>query len=258
MEPDKVPEKLTIKINKKILLLILAMVIGFQGFITIMPSSDELDVFISFVSIINPLVASVVSFLIAKRYGNSMVFGKAYLILGAGLFMMFLGESSWYYIQNVLGEEPFPSVADVFFFAFYPLSIVHIILNIRFFGVKFNAKTKLWLVSLPTVIIVLYTILTLQQNNELNFDFFYGLLFVVFSSSLMSLSLLGALSFRGGMLSIAWSLLMLGIMLTTIGDVWYFYLQTFNAYVEGHPVELFWYASYWVITYGLYKHKKAI
>jgi len=258
LEPDKVPEKLKITINKKMLLLILAMVLGFQGFIYIMPSSDGLDTFISFVSIVNPLVASIVSFLIAKRYGNSMVFGKAYLILGAALFMMFLGESSWYYIQNILKEEPFPSIADVFFFAFYPLAIGHIILNIRFFGTKFDVKTKLWLVSLPTAIIVIYTILTLQQNSELNFDFFYGLIFVVFSSSLLSLSLLGALSFRGGTLSIAWSLLMVGILLTTIGDVWYFYLQTFDAYVEGHPVELFWYSSYWVITYGLYKHKKAI
>lgn len=258
MEPEKVPENLKIKINKKVLLLILTMVLAFQGFITMMPSSGGLDVFISLVSILNPLVASVTAFLIAKRYGNSMVFGKAYLILGAALFMMFLGESSWYYIQNVLKEEPFPSIADVFFFAFYPLTISHIVLNIRFFGSKFNAKTKLWLVSLPATIIIIYTILTLQQNNELNFDFFYGLIFVIFSSTLLSLSLLGALSFRGGVLSIAWSLLMVGILLTTIGDVWYFYLETFNAYVEGHPVELFWYSSYWVITYGLYKHKKAI
>ena len=144
MEPEKVPEKLKITINKKILLLILTMTLGFQGFISIMPPSDELDIFISFVSIVNPLVASITAFLIAKRYGNSMVFGKAYLILGTSLFMMFLGESTWYYFLNVLKEEPFPSIADVFFFAFYPLAISHIILNIRFFGAKFDSKTTLW------------------------------------------------------------------------------------------------------------------
>jgi len=258
VEPGRVPEKLIININKKVLVLILGMTLGFQGFITLMPSSGEIDAFITFVSIVNPLVASITSFLIARGYGNSMVFGKAYLILGIALFMMFLGEASWYYLLGVLEEEPFPSIADVFFFAFYPLAIIHVIVNLRFFGSKFNTRTKLWLLALPISIVLIYTTLTLTKHSDLNFDFFYGLLFVIFSATLLSLSLLGALAFRGGTLSIAWSLLMFGILLTTIGDVWYFYLQTFDAYVEGHPVELLWYSSYWVITYGLYKHKKAI
>ena len=258
MNPESVPDKIKSSINKKILLLILGMALSFQTFITFMPSSEELDIFIASVSILNPLVASAASFVVAQRYGSSQVFGRAYLALSIGLFMMFLGESTWYYFLYFLEIEPFPSIADVFFFAFYPLSAVHIILNIRFFQTKINHKSKMLLIFLPLAIMGIYSVISLQEIGEPNFEFYYGMAFVAASSIVLTLALLGSLVFRGGLLGIAWVLMLLGLLLTNTGDVWYFYLETFGAYTDGHPVELLWYGGYWIIIYGLYKHKKMI
>lgn len=107
-------------------------------------------------------------------------------------------------------------------------------------------------------IIGIYSTISLQTIGEPNFEFYYGMAFVTASSIVLALALLSSLVFRGGVLGIAWVLMLLGLFLTNVGDVWYFYLETFNAYVDGHPVELLWYSGYWVITYGLYKHKKII
>ena len=258
MKPEIIPDKIKDPIDKKVLLMILVMAVSFQAFITIMPSSEGLDVFIAIVSILNPLVASVASFVISQRYERSKVFGKAYLILGIGLFMMFLGESTWYYFLYFLEIEPFPSIADVFFFAFYPLSAVHIIINIKFFQRKMDLKSKIMLLAMPVAIILAYSIITLEEIDQPNFEFYYGMAFVAASSSVLALAILGSLVFRGGVLGIAWVLMLLGLFLTNAGDVWYFYLETFGAYTDGHPVELLWYGGYWIITYGLYKHKKII
>ena len=258
MRPENVPDKIKDSVDKKVLLVILAMALSFQGFITIATDSEELDMFIALVSIANPLVASIASFLISQRYGNSQVFGKAYLALGIGLFMMFLGESTWYYFLYFLEIEPFPSMADVFFFAFYPLSAIHIIINVRFFQTKIDPKSKALLVAIPLAIITAYSAISLDAIGEPNFEFYYGMAFVAASSVVLALALLGSLVFRGGVLGIAWVLMLLGLLLTNAGDVWYFYLETFGAYTEGHPVELLWYGGYWIITYGLYKHKKII
>ena len=258
MRPESVPDKIKSSIDKRVLLLILVMTVSFQVFITMMPDSEELHVFVASVSILNPLVASAASFIVARRYGGSQVFGKAYMALGLGLFMMFLGESTWYYFLYFLDIEPFPSIADAFFFAFYPLSAIHIITNIKFFQTKMDHKSKIMLVALPLAIIGIYSTITLQEIGEPNFEFYYGMTFVVASSIVLALALVGSLVFRGGVLGIAWVLLLLGLFLTNTGDVWYFYLETFGAYADGHPVELLWYGSYWIITYGLYKHKKII
>ena len=258
MRPESVPDKIKGSVDKKVLLVILGLVLSFQAFITIMPSSEEVDVFIALVSILNPLVASVASFVVSQRYGSSQVFGKAYLALGLGLFMMFLGETTWYYFLYFLEIEPFPSIADVFFFAFYPLSAIHIIINIRFFQARIDRKSKSMLIAIPLVVIATYSAISLEEIGTPNFEFYYGMAFVAASSAVLALALLGSLVFRGGLLGIAWALMLLGLLLTNMGDVWYFYLETFGAYTDGHPVELLWYGGYWIITYGLYKHKKII
>ena len=258
MDPEIVPDKIKNPIDKRVLFLILGMAISFQAFITIMPDSEELDVFVAIVSILNPLAAAVTSFVVSQRYGGSQIFGKAYFVLGLGLFMMFLGESTWYYFLYFLEIEPFPSIADVFFFAFYPFSAIHIIINIRFFQAKMNNETKIMLVALPLIIIGIYSAISLQVIGEPNFEFYYGMAFVAASSVVLALALLGSLIFRGGVLGIAWALMLLGLFLTNAGDVWYFYLETFGAYTDSHPVDLLWYGGYWIITYGLYKHKKII
>jgi hypothetical protein len=221
------------------------------------PKTDETEYVILLVSIINPLAASIASFLVARNYGWSVIFGKSYALLGSGLFALFLGEITWSYFTVVLQIEPFPSIADVFFYAFYPLSIIHIILNIRFFKTKIPLIDKFWIFAIPTSIALIYSLLALD-DGEANFDFYYGIIFVLSTSVLLSLALLGVVVFRGGVLGIVWILLLIGILLTTIGDVWYFYLEILDEYGLGHPVELLWYTGYWTIFYALYKHRKII
>ena len=258
MEPEKVPEKLKNPINKKILLLILGLAIVFQIFVYAAPETDEKEYVVAVVSILNPLVASIFAFHVSKMYGSSIVFGKSYTVLGIALFMMFLGESTWYTYVFLLDIDPYPSIADVFFFAFYPLAATHIILNVKFFNTKIGLTNKVWIGIIPIAIVILYLLLSVHEDVEIDTIFYTGLLFVIGSSSLLSLGLLGAIVFRGGVLGIAWLLLLIGILLTTIGDVWYYYIEIPGTYYSGHPVELLWYTSYWSIIYALYKHKRII
>ena len=254
MEPERVPIKLESPINYKILLLILALVLTFQFFVI---NSDEEDanVAITVVSVVNPLVASIACFFVAKKYASSAVFGKAYLALALGLLMFVFGEISFLYYELVLEIDPYPSVADIFFFSFYPLGLYHLIKNIRFFKPKVDLPTKMWIVALPILIVSIYSYLSFQQIGELNFDYYFGLVFIISSSIVLTIGIFGARVFRQGVLGKAWLLLVIGIMLTTFGDVWYYYLETFGQYQLAHPVELFWYSSYMVITYALYKHR---
>lgn len=259
MEPRKVPEKLEDIINKKILVLIAGLAAIFQTFVVLTPETQETEYVIASISIINPLIASILAFHVSRLYGKSMVFGKSYFILAIALLMMFAGESTWYLYIFAFGvEDPYPSIADVFFFLFYPLAALHIIMNVEFFKTKISLRNKLWIVIMPLSIVTVFSFLSLQDVEEANFDYYYGLLFVSSSSILLSLGLVGTIIFRGGVLGTAWILLLVGILLTTTGDLWYYYLEIPGFYYGGHPVELLWYTSYWTITYALYKHKKII
>ena len=117
---------------------------------------------------------------------------------------------------------------------------------------KQERKTK----KIPIVIISIYVFSSFEEFGEANFDFYYGNIFIVGSSITLTFAIFGARVFRQGVLGKAWLLLVIGIFFTTTGDVWYYYLEVFEEYDLYHPVNVFWYASYWIIVYALIKHKE--
>ncbi len=256
--PDIVAEKIDSPINYKFLILIVLSAILFQFALTFVFTTDYSDLIISIVSLINPLVVAVVGFFLAYRYKGSLVFGKSYLFLSLGFFSLFVAEVVYSVYDLVLDIEPYPSIADIFFFAYIPLLIAHLILNIRFFQPSTKNITKIWVSITPIIITASYVLLSLSEIGEVNFDFYYGSVFVAATSIALALTILGTRIFKEGALGKTWLILLLGIFALTFADDWYYYLEISGDYDLTHPVNTFWYAGYWIIAYALLKHKKTI
>ena len=150
--PEKVPDRLRMSINFKVLGLILGAAIVFQAFLYLDQEVGLVEEATYYMAMATPLLVAGVAFVIALRYGLSEVFGKSYLIYGLGNFAVFLAEFIYYAYDTIYGIDPYPSMADVFFFAVYPLIIFHIILNFRFFKTKTNFKHKALIVAIPIII----------------------------------------------------------------------------------------------------------
>ncbi len=199
---------------------------------------------------------------IALRYVGAKVFQKAHFALSFAYFGIFLGEITYLiydlYIPDV---DPYPSIADIFFFIQYPLILVHLFLNIRFFSPKMAIKSKIWIVGFPIFVLGTFTVLsqiTAEEDIFTNFDYWYGAIFVTASALTLSVAVIGAILFKGGVIGKAWFLLVIGILFNTIGDVWYYNLEIFSEYSLVHPVNLFWYAGYLLVIYALVKHKNTL
>lgn len=92
-------------------------------------------------------------------------------------------------------------------------------------------------------------------ESELNFDFYYGLIFVSASSIASAMAVLGATTFRKSLLGTVWLLLMIGVFLNTIGDVWYYNLEIFGLYTDQYVVNVIWHLSNMIMIYALFKHR---
>lgn len=257
-DPEIVPERLKSSINYKILILIGIAVISFQTYLYYaFPHPDDASKLVDVISVINPSVAAAFGFYTAKKYRGTEIFGKAYLALAIALALNAVGESI-YGVYDTLGWDTTFTIADIVFYSFYPMVMLHLILNIRFFKPKISKLTKTWVIAIPIIITTVYTVFSIKQATSIDSMFFAGLTYVVLSSSTLSGTMLGARIFRQGILGIAWLVLLIGIILQTTGDVWFSYLDSFGTYTLVHPVNLCWYASYLVIAYALYKHQKTI
>ena len=256
-DPDVVPEKLKSPISYKILLLILAFGIGIYVIINTLGEENSSNlIFILSVSLAASVSAA--SLTVSKRYWSTQVFGRSYLALGLGYASYAIAEVIYYTLDIILEVEAYPSVADIFFFMLYPLALIHLILNVKFFIHKFSTKQLFILGIIPIIFVTTYGVISFQELEEANFDFYYGIIFIIGASLILSFAVVGATIFKQGLLGVAWLLLVIGILLNAIADVWYYNLELFGAYYNEHPVTVLWYVSNLIMIYALYKHQKVI
>ena len=246
------------KINYKILISIAAGVILFQVYLNSLENEDQIENSIIAVSLSCQIITGIAAFIVARKYRGTRIFGRAYLSLAAAFFSVAIGEIIYNVYLFVFNQDPFPSIADIFFFLLYPFTLLHLLINIRFFKVGINLRGVFLISSLASFIIIAYALEAFEGIGELNIDFFYGLIFISGAAIITSFGIYGAIVVRKIPLGRAWILLVGGILLGTIGDVWYQYLEILEAYTTSHIVNLFWYSSYLVIIYSLYKHHKII
>lgn len=253
-----VSPNLTSKINYKVLIGIFVAVILFQVYLGFLENEEQTEISIIAVSLSSQIITGVAALVVARKYRGTRVFGPAYLSLAVAFFSVALGEIIYNVYLFVFNVDPFPSIADVFFFLLYPFTFLHLLINIKFFKVGIDFKSISLVTALTLSIILIYAYIAYDALGDFDIDFFYGLIFISGASVITSVGIYGVIVVRKIPLGKAWILLVGGIMLGTFGDVWYHYLEILGSYDTSHPVNLLWYSSYLVIIYSLYKHYKII
>lgn len=216
------------------------------------------------VIILAPLAGGIMSVLVARRYWSSTILGKTYLSLGIGLLFYFIANVLYEYISDFVAPPPaaapFPSAGDIFWVAMYPFLYYHLIVNIIHFKKTLSRRHMLWIALIigATTGTFLYT--SLAQKPPLDFSYFLGLYYVIVDAGLLSLAILGAMVFRSSILGKVWLLLVIGFLIYSFADYWYYdYLTLFpDQYSDSHPVNMVWVLAFMIMTYALYKHKKTL
>jgi len=105
--------------------------------------------------------------------------------------------------------------------------------------------------------------LDLQQDlgEELTPWFMLGTILTIYyfgmSTINLSFAIVGVQVFRNTVLGNAWGLLLLGLALTSVGDLIY-YANAINGYDRTYPDIAFWVFGYMIISYALYLHRKRL
>ncbi len=213
---DVVSPNLKAKIDFRILLGIFIGVVLFQFFLNSLDSEDQIEISIIVVSLSSQIITGIAALIVSKKYQGSKVFGRAFYSLAAAFFSLAIGEAIYNVSLFVFNVDPFPSVADIFFFLLYPFTLMHLIINIKFFRIKNDVKNISFVVGMVLSIILVYSFLAFDAIGEFNIDFFYGLIFISGASLITSIGVYAAITVRKIPLGRSWILLVAGILLGTI------------------------------------------
>jgi hypothetical protein len=189
------------------------------------------------------LIPLTLAFYASMREG--FPFAKSARWLAFGFFFWSLGEATWSFYALFLGVEiPFPSIADVFWLAGYPLVLAGMVGFLRHFRFAITGKSLMIAVGVATAATGLIAVFLIIPVISISSDFVsnvVGFAYPIMDIALLYVPIVGVLLFRGGRLAHGWYWLAAGAVLYSFADILFSYLTATGAYYDGHPLELLYF-----------------
>lgn len=186
----------------------------------------------------------------------------SWALLAAGISLSCLGETSWGIMEALLGldmDAHFPSVADLFWLAAYPLILAGLVIKFMAYrksglGLGRGAFHAALAGAFAAAVVVVTRLLiapiladTGTSLVEKGVLAAYPVLDLVILAPAVTLAYVASL-FGGGRVASPWRMLSAGFCLWTVSDIAYGYLELTGAYTGGHIIDLGWNLSYLFIA----------
>jgi hypothetical protein len=210
-----------------------------------------------------PLLAVVCGLYAVRTYHFANVHGKSMALLTTGLLCLFIGELLFFLFQFVFHINPFPSVADIFYLAAYPLLLAGLLREITLHHVSWRDLSKLvlalvLLLMVALVFIVAYFGVFLAYNPgdaviNNSIAIAYGIAdLMLIVPSLFILNM--ALDYRGGKLFNSWILILLALIFMMAGDILFaIFRDKYTSLIRPYTfIDLTWVASYLFFAYSFF------
>lgn len=210
-----------------------------------------------------PLIAVYGGIYAVKKFSFSNIHGVALAFLTAGILFLGIGEIIWFYYHIFLNVDPYPSIADVFYLGAYPLIFIGIVNELRLQKFDWKDFNKLYLFLIILVSVILATIVSyfgiyLAYKPDAAFlenaiAMAYGIAdLILIIPSLFILKL--TLDYRGGKLFNSWLCILIGLLLTLVGDILFaIYTDQYSSGITPYNlIDLAWIAAYLFFAYGFF------
>jgi len=196
------------------------------------------------------LLAAIVAWRIAFHRAFDSQLRRAWFILGLAMLAQTLGDTAWFYLEVILQQQPFPSIADLFFISFYPLALLGL-LTLPSAPLKSTERLRVLLdlaiIMITSAMAVWYFIIspTAAQYENGQLDQILAAAYPV--GDLVLLGGIFALLFRGaeGAVRSMLILYLTGLVLNVAGDLSYAYTSLNGTYVSGGWMDISWVLAYW-------------
>lgn len=199
----------------------------------------------------------VLSIIMAWRFRGKSNHGIAWLMFALCASSWLVAEHTWIVEELVYHENPFPSAADIFYVTGY---VFLILFSINYLRIVKNAITKktILLASLVSIALLVPSIyMTLYTNSDVKgFALALAFSYPVIDAIVLVPAVIGVILFFRGEVNLLWTLMSFAIIALIGGDTGFLVTQMNNSYYTGHPIEIMFYWSYILFSFGVYSHIK--
>ena len=191
-----------------------------------------------------------------RHFGLEGIHGLGWLAFLGFVISWFAGDMTWIILETVMYTEPYPSAADLFYLPGYSFLLIFAISYI----IPFRDAISQKMIITSVIISVLLTgfSVSLIGVGGTSFADTLSLAYPIADGIILVPVLTGLLLFFKSKVDVLWSLMLFGMLATFVGDVTFAYMEHLGTYHTGNPMELAFYFSYILLTFGVIYHKKSM
>lgn len=195
--------------------------------------------------------------ILSARFQGKGVHGRAWLLFLGAASSWFIAETLWLVYQLVYNVNPFPSIADVFYIAGYPFMLLFLINYLK--PVRKAATRNLVIAAIAISTIISIPSIYMAYSFDPKVTMLENLLataYPIADSIIFVPAIIGIVLFFRGEVNFTWSLICIGIICSSLGDIGFQAAEFTGTYYTGHPVDVILMWSYLFYAFGVYDHIK--
>ncbi|MFQ5783154.1 MAG: sensor histidine kinase [Nitrosopumilus sp.] len=208
--------------------------------------------------VVIPGVLAVISAYVAvKEWKNNTRNKIAMVFFAIGAVCLFTAEEIWQIFEIVFEQDPFPSIADVFYIISYPFFIGFLILFVK--PLKSHITKNIILFSIGISLVFLIPTLHVlfdYYHDEPSLDIAIGITYPILGSLLLFFTLIGMIFFIKTGRNYFWTLIFIGFLTEIIADTLFLFTIIDDSYHDGHISDLLFLISYLFFIAGIVLYLK--
>ena len=189
------------------------------------------------------------------RFGLTGTHGVAWFSFAGYAVSWFIAEILWIHEELILKENPYPSVADIFYLVGYPFLLMFFISYLQ--PVKNAITRKIFGIStslsIGVLIVSLYFVLTHGTMTNA-FSTALATVYPIFDSIVIIPAIIGVVLFFKGKVNLMWTLVCIGTICVFAADTAFLVGQLDETYYTGNPIEVLFYLNYVFLIFGVHDH----
>ncbi|MHA7733183.1 sensor histidine kinase [Nitrosopumilus sp. S6] len=188
-----------------------------------------------------------------KLYKQKHYQSNAFFLFSIGSVSWFIAELIWIMYDHFWDGSPFPSEADIFYIAAYPLMTAFLFISLK--PVLKNVSRNVWLFAIGLSISFLFPSVTAAYDDMLGEDAFptlIALAYPILGSIQVIPAIVGIMYLAKKGANFSWMLILFGFIIYGIADTFFLFAELDGTYFDGHPVDLFWLYTYVLLIFAFY------
>jgi len=191
--------------------------------------------------------------LAVKLFKQKHYQSKAFFLFAIGSIFWFIAEFIWLMYDHVWEGSPFPSEADIFYLAAYPLMIAFLFISLK--PVLNSVSKNVWLFSIGLAVAFLIPSVTAAYDDMLGEDVFptsIALAYPVLGSIQVIPAIVGIMYLAKKGANFSWMLILFGFIIYGVADTFFLFAELDGTYFDGYPVDLFWLYTYILLIFAFH------